>query len=73
MDLQMCKLAFGNKWKDASGNFVYIPIGNLSDPHYNFCYRMFNVDREISRHRYQTLKTTAPLLPPNEWNNLANY
>jgi hypothetical protein len=36
---------------------VFVPIGDLSEPHHSDCYRLFNFWREQQHHAYQATST----------------
>jgi hypothetical protein len=38
--------------EDAEREYVYAPLGNLSDSHHGFCYRLFNLSRERDAHGF---------------------
>lgn len=42
-----------NHWRDEkTGEYRFIPIGDLSDLHHGTPYRIFNASREIEAHHY---------------------
>lgn len=56
-------------FKDDAGQVVSVPVGNLSDPHHSFCFRVFNMQRELEAHKYQ-LATERPRPPGEPWSKL---
>jgi len=47
-----CQKLFHDDWK-RDGQPVFIPLGAITDPHHGFCYRLFNLSREIRAHAYE--------------------
>lgn len=45
-----------------NGKEVHVPFGALSDPHHALCYRVFNLHRERTAHRYEV---APPSFPPD--------
>lgn len=65
MDMNVCRKLYQNGWRDDQGNYVFVPIGELSVPHRGNCYRAYDSAREILAHsqEYHGLKLIAPELP----------
>lgn len=56
-----CSTLAQNGWKDENGLAVYVPLGDYSEIHHSSCFRAFNVDREITAHRFSRQPiSTAP-------------
>jgi len=56
-------------FKDEAGQIVSVPVGNLSDPHHSFCFRVFNMQRELEAHKYQ-LAGERPRPPGEAWSKV---
>jgi hypothetical protein len=58
-DACRAQLANGFTTVDANGarTPVFVPIGDLSEPHHSDCYRLFNFWREQQHHAYQATST----------------
>ncbi len=53
LDMARCRELFDNDWIDpATGAYVFVPVGSLSDIHHGPCYRAFNLSREVAAHGY---------------------
>ena len=52
-----------NGWKSSDGAYQYIAIGDYDEVHHGFCYRAFNVDREIAAHGYRLDPNARPPQP----------
>jgi len=48
-----CERVRKNGWRREDGAYQYIAIGDYDEVHHGFCYRAFNVDREIKAHSYR--------------------
>lgn len=46
-----CEKLYKNKWRDAKGNYAMIAVADWQDEHHSYCFRAFNIDREISVHK----------------------
>ncbi|MEY3901553.1 MAG: hypothetical protein RL189_859 [Pseudomonadota bacterium] len=53
LDYEACSELRKNKWLTADKKSVYVPIGNLADPHHSLCYRAYNLDRERDAHCFK--------------------
>lgn len=62
-----CEDLWKRKWMDENGAYFFVPIGDYSEVHHSTCYRMFNLDREIAAHSYQTPANNPPLLSSTAW------
>lgn len=51
--MDRCIELYKNHWLDEDGHYVFVSIGEFSESHHNGCYRVFNVDREITAHGYE--------------------
>lgn len=67
---QDCEALWRRNWLDDSGSYAFVPIGDFSEVHHSSCFRMFNLDREIAAHRYQTPSVDVPLLSASGWRSL---
>jgi hypothetical protein len=52
LDYETCAALRAQKWVTSTNVSVYVPIGNLADPHHSLCYRAYNLDREREAHRF---------------------
>jgi hypothetical protein len=52
LDYEKCAALRAQNWMNTSKESVYVPIGNLADPHHSLCYRAYNLDREREAHRF---------------------
>jgi Zn-dependent protease with chaperone function len=50
---EQCSVLRDRGFKDENGAIVSVPVGNLSDPHHSFCFRVFNMTRELTAHAYK--------------------
>lgn len=53
LDYKACSELRANDWLTADKKSVYVPIGNLADPHHSLCYRAYNLDRERKAHCFK--------------------
>ncbi|MEN9810209.1 MAG: hypothetical protein RLZZ488_1776 [Pseudomonadota bacterium] len=53
LNYESCSELRKNKWLTADKKSVYVPIGNLADPHHSLCYRAYNLDRERDAHCFK--------------------
>jgi Zn-dependent protease with chaperone function len=53
LDLAACKAMARTEFRDAAGRAVFVPLGNLHDPHHGDCYRLFNMSQEQRAHRFR--------------------
>lgn len=51
LDYDACAALRAQQWMTSNKESVYVPIGNLADPHHSLCYRAYNLDRERDAHR----------------------
>ena len=63
MDMRECQQLFKRhdlegSWRDADGNYVFVPIGDLGTPHHGACFRAFDLTREILAHGYEVSSRT---------------
>lgn len=61
-DMAQCSTLYKSGFRE-NGKQVYIPLGDLSDPHHSMCYRLFNLHREATKHKYITGPKLSPLSP----------
>lgn len=52
LDYASCTALRDRNWMNPNQQSVYVPIGNLADPHHSLCYRAYNLDRERDAHRF---------------------
>jgi hypothetical protein len=50
LDYAQCTALKEKNWVDPNSKSIYVPIGNLADPHHSLCYRAYNLDRERKTH-----------------------
>lgn len=55
---------FTKKGADGKKTPIIVPIGSLSDPHHEGCYRVYNLWRESKRHAYEVAPALPELSPP---------
>lgn len=68
---QDCEALWKRQWTNADGTYAFVPVGDYSEVHHSTCFRMFNLDREISAHNYQVPSDAqAPLLDAAGWKAL---
>lgn len=67
---QDCEALWRRNWLDTDGSYAFVPLGDYSEVHHSSCFRMFNLDREISAHHYQTPNINLPLLSAADWRSL---
>jgi hypothetical protein len=60
-----CSLLRDRRWRDVTGTPVAVPAGDMSDPHHSFCFRVFNMERELTAHKYE-VKNARPIFP-GDW------
>jgi hypothetical protein len=69
MTAAQCEALLKAGFKDDSGKTVYVPIGDLTDPHHAQCYRLFNLYREMEAHKYKSAPENFPKADP-PWTTL---
>jgi hypothetical protein len=52
LDFEKCAALRAQQWMTSNKQSIYVPIGNLADPHHSLCYRAYNLDRERDAHRF---------------------
>ncbi len=66
-----CQVFQEQEWHHPDGTWAFVPIGPLTDPHHNFCYRIFNAEREMAAHHYQKEGDFLQLVPKDRtWEQL---
>jgi hypothetical protein len=55
-------------FKDAGGDWTTVPVGDLLDAHHSWCFRAFNMQREIEAHAYRL--EPRPQSPAAPWASL---
>ncbi len=50
---EQCSMLRDRGWKDDEGKLVSVPVGDLMDTHHSFCFRVFNMVRELETHKYR--------------------
>ncbi|MBM4251946.1 MAG: hypothetical protein FJ146_08235 [Deltaproteobacteria bacterium] len=65
-----CEKLMKNKWHDADGQYVFVPVGGFVDPHHSICYRIFNIDREVSAHKVVKANVKLPAYDDHSWKDL---
>jgi Zn-dependent protease with chaperone function len=65
---EACSMLRSKGFKDDSGRWAYVPIGNLATPHHSFCFRVLNITREIEAHDYRLSGTPRP--HDREWGRI---
>jgi hypothetical protein len=68
IDMVTCKQLYANKWRNQSGKYVIVPIGDYEDPHHSTCFRAFNASREIDVHKLKPdTSFQRPAAPGGTW------
>ena len=70
LDFSACKALFENGWHNQQGDYAFVAMGSLLDPHHGACYRAFNADREIVAHHSTTTGSTPAMLTEGKWAGL---
>ncbi|MCX6131825.1 MAG: hypothetical protein NTX25_22545 [Proteobacteria bacterium] len=71
LGFEACQELKDRGWKLPDGSPAFVPLGNFTDPHHNFCYRAFNAEREIDAHHWQAAATSPVVwLDPTAWQKL---
>jgi hypothetical protein len=65
-----CTSLFQNGWLNSNGSPVFVPVGDYSEIHHSACFRMYNIDREISAHGLAPSGATLPAYGGSAWLNL---
>ena len=63
---EQCAVLRDRGFKDESGALVSVPVGDLTSAHHSFCFRVFNMVRELAAHRY-TVAEGRPRPPGESW------
>ncbi len=50
-NMDKCEALYKSDWKE-NGLPVWIPVGDYKNPHHSWCFRAYNIDREIKAHGY---------------------
>lgn len=66
---EQCTALRDRGWKDDAGRLVSVPVGDVSDSHHSFCFRVFNMVLELGAHRYP-LASERPRPPGEGWTKL---
>lgn len=72
MTFAECDALRTNKWISPAGGrdtLRYVPMGSLTDIHHGYCYRIYNIYREIQGHQYKVTARQHPQAKPN-WTEL---
>ena len=48
-----CAAMLADDFQGADGKPLFVPIGDLSEPHHSDCYRLFNFWREQKHRKYE--------------------
>lgn len=64
-----CAALRAKGFKDDSGEWVTVPIGDLSNPHHSFCFRVFNMVHELEAHDYRVAASRPSPSGPS-WDEL---
>lgn len=64
-----CSVLRDKQFKDDTGAEVSVPVGDLSDPHHSFCFRTFNMERELRAHKYNPVGN-RPVPPGDAWSRI---
>lgn len=65
--VQKCRNLSARNWIDEAGNVMFTDIGPLSFSHREFCFRAFNMSREILAHRFKVTDIDQAQLTPVPW------
>ena len=58
--VEECERLYRSGWRAEDGSYKYIALGDYSDPHHSFCYRAFNLDRDIRAHGFAVAPGVTP-------------
>jgi hypothetical protein len=58
--VEECERLYRSGWRAEDGSYKYIALGDYSDPHHSFCYRAFNLDRDIRAHGFAVPRGVTP-------------
>jgi len=61
--IEECDRLYQHGWRESDGSYRYIAIGDYNDPHHSFCYRAFNLDRDIRAHGFRVAAGVRPPTP----------
>lgn len=64
-----CSTLRDRGFKDEEGRFVSVPVGDPSNAHHSYCFRIFNMTREILVHDYE-VAPSRPRPPGGAWSKL---
>lgn len=69
---QECAVLAARGWRDEQGRSVTLLPGRLDDPHHDPCFRAFNIDHELLRHRELSpgVQQAHEMLPRAAWARL---
>lgn len=70
VDFETCESWYRTGFRDGDRP-IFVPLGNLHDPHHGYCYRLFNLTQEQRAHRYQATGTPPTFAAPWESVRLA--
>lgn len=59
LDVPACEKLYRANFRGRSGELLFVPLGNLHDPHHGDCYRLFNMAQEQRAHRFRKRGTPA--------------
>jgi Zn-dependent protease with chaperone function len=64
-----CSMLRDKGFKDERGKWANVPVGDLRSAHHSYCFRVFNISREIAAHRYE-VSPNRPRPPGESWGRL---
>lgn len=59
LDVPACEKLYRADFRSSKGELLFVPLGNLHDPHHGDCYRLFNMAQEQRAHRFRKRGTPA--------------
>jgi hypothetical protein len=72
LTIAQCRQLEAAGWKDASGAAAQIPLGTVADIHHSFCFRAWNLTRELAAHKYAFDPSKHPMPPGGAWKALVD-
>ena len=70
LDLPTCEAMYRADWMKTSAGgqkeLVFVPLGDLHDPHHGDCYRLFNMSQEQRAHRFRKSGASPSFAEPWE-------
>lgn len=68
-----CRDLQAARWKDPNGRPALVPVGLWSDPHHSYCFRAFNIHREVEAHQIKVSNVNIGTAPGGPLGDLIKY